>query len=479
MPDDIHTPQTTGSEVVPISLPRLPWHPEFKQRFDIDAVGWRALIDAVWPAAKTSDAVVLALSYCKARRLDPFKRPVHIVPVWSRGLNREIESVWPGIGELRTTAFRTGLYAGRDKPEYGPDKTLDLAGAAMTFPEWCQITVYRLSRGGERMGYPGPQVYWLETYATARRDTAMPNEQWRRRPRGMLEKCAEAAALRAAFPEEIGNDYTDDEMQGQIIEHAPAAAPPRPELHQFTDKPVPAKRSRARSQESVVRSQEAETPASGFEPSGVTTEEHRATESLDPAKLDPGRESAGSEQGAKRYFFGDQYGEVFTFDDVNEAVTAYAQLLDAAKNDEHALEATWENGAPLLAALREGGHTEAADALNSEYGNLLDEITAAESATTTTAADAVEETKPVHPAGDLLSQDYDVMVPSPEGMTASQWFKEARAKLMEMVAAGRPPADFTRFREAPSNKLQLDRLQKEMPNWFKLLDGLTKGTPAR
>jgi hypothetical protein len=102
MPDDVHTtPEAT--DLVPIARPRLPWHPDFQKRFDVDAVGWRALIDAVWPAAKTSDAVVLALSYCKARRLDPFKRPVHIVPVWSRALGKEIESVWPGIGELRPT----------------------------------------------------------------------------------------------------------------------------------------------------------------------------------------------------------------------------------------------------------------------------------------------------------------------------------------------------------------------------------------
>jgi hypothetical protein len=37
---------------------------------------------------------------------------------------------------------------------------------------------------------------------------------WRDRPRGQLEKCAEAAALRAAFPEEIGGDLCSDEVGG-------------------------------------------------------------------------------------------------------------------------------------------------------------------------------------------------------------------------------------------------------------------------
>jgi hypothetical protein len=44
---------------------------------------------------------------------------------------------------------------------------------------------------------------------------------WRRRTRGQLDKCAEAAALRAAFPEELGNDYSAEEMEGQVIDHAP------------------------------------------------------------------------------------------------------------------------------------------------------------------------------------------------------------------------------------------------------------------
>ena len=40
---------------------------------------------------------------------------------------------------------------------------------------------------------------------------------WQQRPYGQLGKCAEAAALRKAFPEEIGNDYTAEEMEGKVI----------------------------------------------------------------------------------------------------------------------------------------------------------------------------------------------------------------------------------------------------------------------
>ena len=72
--------------------------------------------------------------------------------------------------------------------------------------------MYRLVNG-VRAPWVGPKVFWLETYATAKRDTDAPNEMWRNRVFGQIEKCAEAAALRAAFPEEIGGDYIPEEVE--------------------------------------------------------------------------------------------------------------------------------------------------------------------------------------------------------------------------------------------------------------------------
>lgn len=205
------------NEVAIISPPRLPYHPTIEERFGIDRASWRALIDAVFPAAKTTDAVVLALSYCKARKLDPFKRPVHIVPVWDSDKNCYVETVWPGIAEHRTTAFRTKQYAGADAAQFGPEKTKTFTGttkkgninATVTFAEWAQLTVYRMIEG-QRVPMPGPRVYWLETYSRVGR-TEVPNERWVRAPFQMLEKCAEAAALRRAFPEEIGDEPVAEE----------------------------------------------------------------------------------------------------------------------------------------------------------------------------------------------------------------------------------------------------------------------------
>jgi len=207
--------QRQANAVATFKAPRLPYHPAIEERFGIDQASWKALVEAVFPLATSIDSVILALSYCRARKLDPFKRVVYIVPIWSKADGKMIDTVWPGIGELRTTAFRTGLYAGRDDAEFGPEITEKVGNVEVTFPEWCKVTVYRVC-GGERRAFAGPKVYWMETYATRSRTDQSPNEMWGKRTRGQLEKCAEAAALRAAFPEELGDELTNEEAPGLL-----------------------------------------------------------------------------------------------------------------------------------------------------------------------------------------------------------------------------------------------------------------------
>lgn len=211
--------EANGKEVAKVSPPRLPYDSRIEERFGIDIGGWRALTDAIFPSASTTDAIILALSYCKARKLDPFKKPVQIVPMWDSKRKQMVDTVWPGIGELRTTAFRTGQYAGRDAAIFGEMRDFKLSDdVTISYPEWCEVVVYRVL-GGARCPFHGPRVHWMETYATAGKDTNAPNKMWSKRPNGQLEKCAEAAALRAAFPEELGNEYAAEEMEGKVIDH--------------------------------------------------------------------------------------------------------------------------------------------------------------------------------------------------------------------------------------------------------------------
>jgi phage recombination protein Bet len=235
--NEVATKPAQPSEAI-IYAPRLAYHPGIEQKFGIDKTAWKPLVEAIFPNAQTTDAVILALSYCKARKLDPFKRCVHIVPIYNRDMKCMVDTIWPGIGELRTTAFRTGEYAGRSETVFGPDITQKVGSVEITYPEFAQVTLYRMIKG-QRVEFAGPRVYWIETYATVKRDDDSPNDMWRNRPRGQIDKCAEAAALRAAFPEEVGGDYCAEEINsfakgGPVIEHK--AGKPMASLEDLSDK---------------------------------------------------------------------------------------------------------------------------------------------------------------------------------------------------------------------------------------------------
>ena len=106
----------------------------------------------------------MAFDYCKVRGLDIFKKPVHIVPMWNSALRRETETIWVGINEIQITAHRTGQFAGMDSAKWGPLVTKTFSGqkknygnmenvsVELTYPEWCEVVVYRLVGGQPRPG---------------------------------------------------------------------------------------------------------------------------------------------------------------------------------------------------------------------------------------------------------------------------------------------------------------------------------------
>jgi phage recombination protein Bet len=215
-----------------------------------DAASLRqTLKNSFYPGAADA-SVDMVVAYCKAARLDPMTKPVHIVPMTvatgrkdDRGydIKEKRDIVMPGIGLYRIQASRTGQYAGCSEPEFGPARTLTFKrekwteGANgkrsktysdddMVYPEWCRITVRR------RMGRMGAAIveftaleYWLENFAA--KTDGSPNAMWEKRPFGQLAKCAEAQALRKAFPDAVGSQPTADEMEGKTIEADAEQAP--------------------------------------------------------------------------------------------------------------------------------------------------------------------------------------------------------------------------------------------------------------
>ncbi|MDR7056366.1 phage recombination protein Bet [Pseudomonas koreensis] len=199
-----------------------------KQADHLPAISEDALVEvlsgSLYPGA-AHNSVVMVLAYCKAAQLDPMLKPVHIVPIYQKGRGM-VDTVMPGIGLYRIQAARTGQYAGISDPEYGPPITAKLGGVDVTYPEWCRVTVKRQMSNGLVAEFTASER-WLENYATASKDTVAPNSMWKRRAFAQLAKCAEAQALRKAFPE-VGSAPTADEMEGKTFDEAPRDVTPQP-----------------------------------------------------------------------------------------------------------------------------------------------------------------------------------------------------------------------------------------------------------
>ncbi len=197
------------------------------------------LQSSLYPGAALS-SIKMVISYCKAAALDPMQKPVHIVPMWDKNSKSMRDVIMPGVGLYRTQAARSNALAGIGEPEFGPDVDFELDGTRFRAPEWCRVTVERILPNGT-LGKFFAKEFWIENYATAGKDSSQPNTMWRKRPRGQLAKCAEAQALRRAFPEMTGSAPTADEMEGKALDvHAtlpqettqkPA---PRPEIGMCT-----------------------------------------------------------------------------------------------------------------------------------------------------------------------------------------------------------------------------------------------------
>jgi len=180
-----------------------------------------ALKTSLYPGA-SDESVDMVLAYCQASQLDPMTKPVHIVPMYDSKTERYRDVIMPGIGLYRIQAARTGQYAGVSDPVWGPDTTATLDDVQVTFPAWCKIVVRRLVQNGVIAEFTAVER-WIENYATAGYDkkrrvhSIAPNSMWKKRPYAQLAKCAEAQALRKAFPE-IGAQPTFEEMEGKTLD---------------------------------------------------------------------------------------------------------------------------------------------------------------------------------------------------------------------------------------------------------------------
>jgi phage recombination protein Bet len=176
----------------------------------------------------------LAVFFHQAVRtgLDPFARQIYMIGRWTKqGTKQTIQT---GIDGYRLIARRA---ADRRNEQFGYEDTLWCGEdgqwrdvwLSKTAPAAAKVTVLR---GGERFS----AVALFSEYAGTTKDGGY-TQMWATKGAIMIAKCAEALALRKAFPQDLSGIYTAEEMSQADNQQAESVRQPAPE--QQPQQPAP------------------------------------------------------------------------------------------------------------------------------------------------------------------------------------------------------------------------------------------------
>jgi len=155
----------------------------------------------------TDTELSMFIQNCKRYGLDPFTGQIHAVKRWDSSAGREVMSVQVGIDGFRLIADRTGKWRGTVGP-YWCDTSGEWTDVWLKdeYPAAAKVGVLRSDFDEPRWGIARWDAY------VATKKGGDPQFMWRKMPAHMLAKCAEALALRSAFPNDLSGLYTDAEM---------------------------------------------------------------------------------------------------------------------------------------------------------------------------------------------------------------------------------------------------------------------------
>jgi phage recombination protein Bet len=166
--------------------------------------------------ATTPAERVYFLSVCQSMQLDPRRGHIFFTKRWDSKKNCHRPAIITAVNGLRAIAERSGEYIGCVKKEWcGPDGVWKDVWLNEEMPAAARAWVAR--RGHDRL-IPG--VCLMKHFFDDKSPT------WKKMPELMLAKCAEAAALRDAYPGECQGIETMEEDAGQVINVTPNELPP-------------------------------------------------------------------------------------------------------------------------------------------------------------------------------------------------------------------------------------------------------------
>ncbi len=160
----------------------------------------------------TDDEFKVAIHVAEKRRFMPAPLGNHIYFQKRKSRGQDAAGNWidlwkmtveTSIDGLRLGAERSGKYLGQSEARYETDNY---------GPVSATVIVYKLGPNGQTLQFPGQARFTEYAQYTGFGEKRRLNNMWAEKPYLMLAKCAEALALRKAFPDELSGLYTPDEM---------------------------------------------------------------------------------------------------------------------------------------------------------------------------------------------------------------------------------------------------------------------------
>lgn len=172
----------------------------------------------------TKEDLLVFFHYCQKTGLDPFSKEIYLI---ERRAKEGNQWVYRQVITIGIDGYRGNAQKSADKRniliEYEDTIWYDAKGTKMEVwldrenpPTAAKVAVVKVYADGRRMRFPAVAVF--ESFADFKKNEKGERiglkAQWGVMPEHMIAKCAEAQALRKAFPRDLGGTYIEEELQG-------------------------------------------------------------------------------------------------------------------------------------------------------------------------------------------------------------------------------------------------------------------------